>query len=601
MLKCLILLISLNIYSNDEGLLSSLKSQIKENKEKSNFLISKRNTPLEVNNLKDLDFKNYKYRVHPEYLYSIYLFNSESILNNIKDSKCSLYEYLATNLISHPVYKNKILLKSFSIDERSSRNILANKNIYLKHLLNKCDNAQANIQLISRNSIALLKKQTFSDLLNPEMCFSKINTLLRSNNFSYFASFALRSKKSKDTLNKIKSNFSDSEIRGFNLFSDYLSGNQNICNKDKNNISNYFNDPIVRNSFIIPTCKDMYQTRRSLTKEELNKCFLNLKKKNHYCYSHKSRYFNAVFPLQDCQTLMENLAISKYKFMQSDCPGKLSNYSMVEAARLLEIARKESKNTHCLADKLKKLIDFSEDQDLDNPWNVNLCYYNKIYKEEKCKRVIFGDRSSSLKYKNVIESILKESKLISKGSSCKLTRNKIINLGEATQSCFIQINSNSCKLNSCKFNIFINGKKINHGIETKSDINFSFFTRGIRNSSKSFLALYKSKYKITTSPIKNMTQLKKEIKKKGNFIHGIGCLEEIIPYHFPKTMISQCTPMPFLISAIKERKNKIENVLIHTSIDNFLNSREVPWNLISNSVKNLSDNISEWSLNAYNN
>ncbi len=595
-LLCKVLFFStINIFAQSQGLLESFKSLISADKRLMSYYSKETNIPYVIRSKKDLDHKNYKYSIHQDYLNSLFLHNSENIIHQIKNNTCKLYEYLSLDLIQHPILKNDLILSQYNIKNKNKRFVKANKRVYLEDLLKRCPNAIANATLLRKKNYKLLKRFNFEKLLNHKSCLSSIQDLAHSPNFSYLAKMAIDSSKNP----KINKSITPEQARGLNLFAKYIKGDKNICQvQEGKNIFNLKNDPVVFQNLLKPLCKDYFKTYRKLKNKEISSCLENIKRNPNFCYTHKTRFNRAFYPLQDCISLAENYILSKNKNLASDCPGKIPNEGIVNASRILSLIQPSKQENHCFSDKLNKLINFSNEEGIENLWDVNLCYFNNLYKEKRCKKVLFGKTDSSINYSKVIERILKEAKFIKSGSSCSLTRYKVLSLGEINQGCKIQMNTEKCSLHTCPFSVFINGKKIKHGITSQSSIALNYLSRTNKDYSTSFENLLISKFNFRKSAIKDFTILKRFLNKEKVIIHGVGCAEDLLPQAFMRLSFNDCTPLPFLISGVKSGLGNIEDVLMNLSIDNMINTREISWNEISSSISTFYKLFNNWSLNA---
>ncbi len=84
--------------------------------------------------------------------------------------------------------------------------------------------------------------------------------------------------------------------------------------------------------------------------------------------------------------------------------------------------------------------------------------------------------------------------------------------------------------------------------------------------------------------IKNLTDLKFYLDKMPNgIIHGVGCIEDLIPEEFYRTTINQCHPMPFIIDG-HTLKNNETWIVLRSSIDDLHSPRLILWHNIFNAV-----------------
>ncbi len=593
-IACIFIFLSNGVIAqSNQGILESLDNLILKDKQKSLFYS---NFPVVISKKSDLDSKKYSYELNVDYLNSLF-FNSPTTINNaIKSNTCTLYELLYLNVFHHKIFRDQVLVNQINIRTKQARVVKASKKTILNHLINtQCPQSKANVTLAQNNNIKILKNYSFNELLQSNRCEQKVSSLIRSQNFSYLAYL---SKKAKTKPSFFKS-LSQQELNGLKLFNEYLQNNSKICSNQKGeNLLSISQDLLTRKNYIIPLCKDFYKTKRSLKDSEVLKCVTAIRNNLDFCYSHKSRYNNAFFPLQDCKVIGENFILNKYKNLTSDCPGKIANEGIVNAARIISTLTDTKEKSHCFSKKIEKLVEFSNKAGIDDVWDVKLCYLNKFYNDKRCYKTLFDRIDGPLSYKYIIEKILKDSKVISANINCVTTKYKILKIGESSSGCAIQIDPTICSLNSCPFSIYIDGKKIKHSIQLESKIQLSYFPKTNRDFSNSFQSLLKSEYKMNSNSIKNMTQLTKYLKKKKAIIHGVGCAEELLSNSYYRKSFFSCRPIPFLISGVKTDSRGFKNALVNLSIDNMLNTREIAWNDISSAISNYTKHFGKWSLYA---
>ena len=578
------------------GILLSLDNLISKDKQKIAFYASNSNFPLIISEKKDIDPKKYSYELNLDYLNSLF-FNSPATLNNsVGTNICTLYELIYLNVYQHKSFKNSLIANQINKRTKQAKAIKALKKTLLTHLINQnCPQSKANITLARNNNYKVLKNYSFNELLQSNRCDQKVKSLVSSQHFPYIAYLSKRAK-NKPSIFK---NVSAEELNGLKLFNQYLQNNSRICSNQRGeNLLSISQDELTRKNYITPLCKDFYKTKRSLKSNEILKCLNAIRNNLDFCYTHKARYNNAFFPLQDCKVIGENFILNKYKNLTSDCPGKIANEGIVNAARIISTITNVKEKDHCFSKKIEKLVQFSNKAGVEDIWDVKLCYLNKFYNDKRCYKTLFDKVDGPLSYKTIIERILRDSKVITSNITCMTTKYKVLKIGASTSGCAIQIDPSICSLNSCPFTIFIDGKKIKHNIHLESKIHLSYLPKTNKDYSNSFQSLLKSEYKMNSSSIKSMTQLKKYLKIKGSIIHGVGCAEELLSNFFFKKSFFSCRPIPFLISGVKTDARGYNNALVNLSIDNMINTRELAWNDISSSVSSYSKHFGKWSLYA---
>jgi hypothetical protein len=66
-------------------------------------------------------------------------------------------------------------------------------------------------------------------------------------------------------------------------------------------------------------------------------------------------------------------------------------------------------------------------------------------------------------------------------------------------------------------------------------------------------------------------------------VHGIGCIEDLVPEQFQRTAINQCHPLPFIIDG-HTQKNDETWLVARLAIDDIHTPRFIMWPNIFNAV-----------------
>ena len=313
---------------------------------------------------------------------------------------------------------------------------------------------------------------------------------------------------------------------------------------------------------------------------------------------------SSLVPAMNCDHLSLAFNHSHLKTKYPECPLQIENMGLVAASRLITHIKKgehEVKPEYCVSYPLSQFVDFNFEFGNALAWDYQLCYFDKIEQADKCLPSIIGSLDK-YEYSQdlVISKILQKNGIISDNQSCTAVDEDAYNpnLLKFKSGCYILGQLGRCSLTKCKFKVLYNEKEIDI-IKTNPAQNFDYIssTRDYRNFSQ--VKLITEQLKKNSSEIRNLSVLKNFFKNHPkDIIHGVGCLQSILPHHFQMNSLNQCEPIPFIIDGHVD-KDGTSYLVTRTSLDHLHAPRLIPWQRVYSGVKTLHDLHPQkaWSMN----
>jgi hypothetical protein len=331
-------------------------------------------------------------------------------------------------------------------------------------------------------------------------------------------------------------------------------------------------------SYLRYRCKD----------NDLPACAQNLKMNPSICVDQNSKKFPSLFPKQNCNQIDTSLYKSHLNVDYIDCPGQSQNLSLINIHRIIQHflpTPYQSNSVNCATEAYysyaKLLITFKNDK----AWPLKLCFNDPFNNEKKCQKYIPGDRiDEKLSEVNIVSNFLKKMKSVGKDVQCKLVSDIDYNplLLQFQAGCFIVIKSKTCSDGECQREIIYAQRKI-EGITYEGHSKIVYFPEDYVQESLSLNHILDEVYKIKFKPMKNLTELNAFLKSNPkNLVHGIGCIEDLLPEYFSLNSLNKCSPTPFIIDNIASDGNSL--MAIRLSVDDVQSPRLIEWNFIFNSI-----------------
>ncbi len=336
-------------------------------------------------------------------------------------------------------------------------------------------------------------------------------------------------------------------------------------------------------------CQNLMNKTDSLTNIDIRNCAAKLATDNQFCETRGNKNFSSNFPLQNCNNISIALNNAKLVTDYHDCPGAIDNEALTNVHRIVNhfSPRKiVSSRETCSGETNYTFARLNLDLKHLAGWPLKVCYLNRIDNKEACTSYIPGSRPDEpLSEDQVIAKILYLQKGAPAKTTCRIVDSKTYNplRSDFKFGCFIVYNADNCTTLSCD-------KKVVWDEKHQEDIKFigkpvfDYFPTAFMNERYAFINMINEVHGTQERTIKNFTDLAFQIEKIANsIVHGIGCVEDLLPETFYRAAINQCHPMPFIIDGVVRKSN--ENLLvIRLAIEDVHTPRLIQWSNIFNSV-----------------
>ena len=243
------------------------------------------------------------------------------------------------------------------------------------------------------------------------------------------------------------------------------------------------------------------------------------------------------------------------------------------------------KEEECMYHVHSAFLDITNRAQSTTPWPMLICYKERVLRERKCFPYIPGYHSTHPMSENaVIASTLRYLIGMPSQEKCRFVDNKKFNplLLEYQTGCHIVYDQKECTAIHCPKKIIYNTEEIK-GIKYDGKITFSYFPNSLENSFMAFSNIVSRVYKKKNRSVRNFTELKSFLQDKDHIIHGVGCLEDILPRFFKKVSMNQCRPMPFILDGYFVGRRR-PFVSMRIAIDSINSPRVIKWVDLHNAV-----------------
>ncbi|MBP9673846.1 MAG: hypothetical protein KBD63_02025, partial [Bacteriovoracaceae bacterium] len=336
-------------------------------------------------------------------------------------------------------------------------------------------------------------------------------------------------------------------------------------------------------------------------------CLKNFKENPESCHALSFSHPAELLPHQNCENLSLSLKNSVIKKGIDDCPALIDNEALVNTARIYSFFKQPQKSADfpfsCAFNDSKIFSDLVEPESIRSAWDLKICFENKALRTQECHASLWGTNP---------ESLLSEEKILGKivsrmlGSSepikCEIVESSSFNplLLEYRTGCFALYDKKNCTATFCPKKIINNQKEIS-GIKYQGNIHFDYLPTNLKTEQYSIQSLLHKKLLLKSKEITNFSELKFIFSgNKKTLVHGVGCAEDLLPFHFKRDALGGCKAMPFIISGIVEQGEKAQGIILHTSIESLAMPRIVHFQYLFSAVKNYQDihPLTLWSLYA---
>ena len=356
---------------------------------------------------------------------------------------------------------------------------------------------------------------------------------------------------------------------------------------------------------IASNLKGIHQKYKNRSCKELpNKVYSNIS----YEYDSESWPLNICYydPADaDEQKICSGIGLQQTcKSFDSDAPLNASNSEKSVLERILREEYNDGIEVNCLFFEKREL-----DKNLFGATQNCLVYHDStrcnflncpkevLLNKQKIKSISFGkrelrclpyipgdDNENKISETRVISQIVKRVYAASSKLTCKLIPEERYNpiFLDYKQGCFV-LSPKNCLHSRCKKKIIYNQKEFKN-FEYKGELNENYFELSSQNKVHSMTKKLKKVLDIKDEKILSLTKMKLWFKNNNKLIHGLGCIEDLYPDFFRRTVFNQCKVIPFIISGTSQ-ENNTEYVIINTTLDLSAYPRKLRWNNLYNSLK----------------
>ncbi|MGZ3789301.1 MAG: hypothetical protein ACXVLQ_12305, partial [Bacteriovorax sp.] len=344
----------------------------------------------------------------------------------------------------------------------------------------------------------------------------------------------------------------------------------------------------------VPLYKMSYKCQNFLNKNavdngDLRNCAAKMISEPMTCETKGNKNFPSDFPLQNCNNLSDALGKSKLVTNYHDCPGNVDNEALTNIHRLVNHFDPRNISTNketCAGEASYTFARLNFDIKHEEGWPLKICYMNHVSEKEECVPYIPGSRENEPRSEDlVIAKILYQQKGAPAKTKCRVVDSKTYNplRSEFKFGCFIVYDAETCTTLSCDKKV-IWEEKVQTDIKFIGKPTFDYFPSAFMNERYSFQSMINEVKGTQGRAIKNLTDLKFYLDKIPNgVVHGVGCVEDLLPEEFQRTAMNQCHPMPFIIDG-HILKNNENWLVLRTAIDDLHTPRLSQWQNIFNAV-----------------
>ncbi len=596
------------------GILQSFEQLINLNKNQ--YVISKQKKDFEVKSLQDqgtiADIV-----IDPFFMKTMLFRSEKKYLKLLKETDCSLAALLSNNLLHAFERPLQNLLVQIKNENGKNKTLMVNKDEFLAELYKrKCStNKELDILYSSKNIKKTIEGIELKVPKTKNSCKEIFNKWINDINTPYLcrvpetiedAKRATEELKKEVSINFPRTRYLRGIISQAKLYQEQLplfkrSYLENLCNgleKVENFCSEYLAEDAwtkvlngeLPKAYLSYKCKNILKEETPKIKD-LEKCAQMFNKEPETCLTKGNKGFPSFYPLRKCDQLSEVLNIAKLKTNYHDCPGRVDNEAVVNIHRIIMHMKREklqSTPLSCMNETHQTFARLAMNYNKEEIWPLKICYFDPAREVEACDSYIPGNNFKSPDAENmVMASILKRTKGAPDKMKCLLTPSNEYNPLRLKYQvgCFIVFDPHKCTSSYCPKRIFW-GKTEVKGIRYQGVPRFSYFPASLKEAGNSVERILERTLKIRNKSLKNLTEIVYFFDaKEDNIIHGVGCVEDILPETYSKDYFNGCRPIPFILDGYKKMDGDTF-FSVRLPIDDIHTPRLLNWNKVFNSINN---------------
>lgn len=556
----------------------------------------------------------------PEFLQSLLLNATSQQLILLAENPCALSDMLWLNQLRHGNGKFESVPLLYSPGKASYSTLWVSRESFAKYLMStKCKKSEEMAYLFSAKNLPNVLSQVQTPQPKDEAaCIDLLSENQKNPKTPYYCYLVDAAQKGEISLKLLQENSNNvkdldskkklvlqslkvKEMLGPEKF-DYL---QNLCGNinTKELFCSYFfsNDYWkkkiinVSNSILLtPTCPD----------KDAKSCAEHINRTPTYC--HWSMLNNpSLLPRANCQESSTALNFSSLNFNYRDCPARLANTAITNAGRILfhfgydKILFAKSKKpqppdiawsptTLCNTTSATALLDFTHKVEWDDVWNSKICFTDRLQRKHFCSPYLISNLpNSAFSLTSTVTEILKKANRMDRGYQCSLIDEKQYDnrLLKFKTGCWI-LTPENFEMTSTNVRVVIDDREQRDVFKISDKVTFPYLSNSTQTEYNNFQSKIEKELSIKASLIKTLSAAELHLKKPQAILHGIGCLEELLPDYFISNNLSQCSAAPFIISGIlKSEKVADAYMVVHSSLDEVASPRIISWHQIVFSVE----------------
>lgn len=548
-----------------------------------------------------------KYRLHPSYLRSVVL-HSPQRFYDILDNKrtCQIYDYLLNNLLRGEPEISDILV----FQNEKYGNFVVDREEF-KEITFKRDCAQEYQKFLFFKSSALpsfLNSVNFQTPTTQSECFQVFDEWQKNQYVPNFCSLT-QVDEIRNQLIVQRNNLSTTDVDGLREINLLLDENSrlkravpistatylnNLCQHmdNKNKFCKLYISPHVWHKVVLgerPEYLMSYRCKDFGSKLNVSACRQKLLKDPTQCYLKGVDNFPALVPKEDCNMqsflLNQSRLVTKYR----DCPAFVNNGSIINISRIYSHFypnEDEPPGDECNNVALRNFAKMNLDYKNETAWPMQICYFDKIENDKVCKTFVPGSEDTENSETRVVSDIVKKLRPAPDDLKCEKVSTRSFRPGRLKYKvgCFIVYDFINCTLEQCPKKIYLEAKEV-EGIEFVGKPNIHYFDDSFINPRYTQLKLLEREFKIRKKQLVNFTVLRSFLNQSPkNIVHGIACMELLLPRMYASRGFNQCTPEAFIVDDLLEIEGK-KFVIARTAVDDVHSPRLIWWHNVFHAVK----------------
>ncbi|MBT3585717.1 MAG: hypothetical protein HN509_12505 [Halobacteriovoraceae bacterium] len=555
-------------------------------------------------------------QLDPYFVRSIAFHSNPTYLRLIND-ECTFYSLLESDLLKSTKGKINNVMVTFLTKKDKKESALITKNDFINYIYKKkCfNNKEISILFSEKNLKKTIRDVTYPVPTKKEECKVVIDQWRKNSYTPYLCGIPEKIIESRKALS-MKSNIAENNFRMIRVLDEVIKNGkiikrnvpffqrsylENLCSNLDNPkrfcdvyMSKDIWNKIVSGeedaSLIRYKCRNILN-KKKISKREIKACATSFNKNPKICLEYGNKGHSSLFPMNDCATISAALSNSNLITEYHDCPGKVDNESIVNLHRILShINPPESSSSKetCANETMLSFVNLQYDFNNERGWPLKICYRDRLKGEDDCKAFIPGkNKGSKLSEEKVVQDILPRVMNVPEGLKCEMASNKQFNPARLKYKtgCYILYNREFCTMSTCARKIIVNLKEVK-GLSYQGVPSFEYFPNSFSNEKFAISNILTEMKSLNKRSIRNFTDLRVFLDQNlENIIHGVGCIEDLLPNFYQRNALNQCRPLPFIIDGYVE-KDSGTKLIIRTSIDDIHSPRLIPWGFVFNGVGN---------------